>query len=175
MKVHFPFLILIADYPNHIKVWPIQDQSGSISPHFPTYNLLRLPSAYRSQFVLVKIQLKPSIPISSFERPRSFIALKIQEICVFALRFHTLNLTSGSSFLFVFVLFDLVCFQFQLCFFCIAMESISAAEKQNMVSSFLEIAVGQSAETARQFLQVGFLLISFCVSCVCFLCKRRDF
>ncbi|XXG60187.1 hypothetical protein AAC387_Pa04g2152 [Persea americana] len=33
------------------------------------------------------------------------------------------------------------------------MESISAAEKQNMVSLFLEIAVGQSAETARQFLQ----------------------
>ncbi|XP_058090460.1 plant UBX domain-containing protein 7-like isoform X2 [Magnolia sinica] len=33
------------------------------------------------------------------------------------------------------------------------MESISASEKQSMVSSFLEIAVGQSAETARQFLQ----------------------
>lgn len=34
------------------------------------------------------------------------------------------------------------------------MESILSADKQNMVSSFLEIAVGQSADTARQFLQV---------------------
>ncbi|KAJ4961060.1 hypothetical protein NE237_020970 [Protea cynaroides] len=34
------------------------------------------------------------------------------------------------------------------------MESVlTATEKQSMVSSFLEIAVGQSAETARQFLQ----------------------
>ena len=97
-----------ADSPNHIKVWPIQDQSGSISPRFSIYYLLRAPSTCRSQFVLVRIQLeansrraskrykktkKPSIPISSFEIPRSFIALKIQEICVFALRFHTLLLT----------------------------------------------------------------------------------
>ncbi|XP_058098107.1 plant UBX domain-containing protein 7-like isoform X2 [Magnolia sinica] len=35
------------------------------------------------------------------------------------------------------------------------MESISATEKQSMVSSFLEIAVGQSAETALQFLQAA--------------------
>ncbi|KAL5762912.1 hypothetical protein ACOSP7_019176 [Xanthoceras sorbifolium] len=33
------------------------------------------------------------------------------------------------------------------------MESLSANDKQNMVSSFLEIAVGQTAETASQFLQ----------------------
>ncbi|KAK2656248.1 hypothetical protein Ddye_009300 [Dipteronia dyeriana] len=33
------------------------------------------------------------------------------------------------------------------------MESFSAKDKQNMVSSFLEIAVGQTAETGRQFLQ----------------------
>ncbi|KAK3222369.1 hypothetical protein Dsin_009394 [Dipteronia sinensis] len=33
------------------------------------------------------------------------------------------------------------------------MESLSANDQQNMVSSFLEIAVGQTAETARQFLQ----------------------
>lgn len=33
------------------------------------------------------------------------------------------------------------------------MESILSADKQSMVSSFLEIAVGQSADTARQFLQ----------------------
>lgn len=31
---------------------------------------------------------------------------------------------------------------------------LSATDKQSMVSSFLEIAVGQTAETARQFLQV---------------------
>ncbi|KAK9128913.1 hypothetical protein Syun_017710 [Stephania yunnanensis] len=30
---------------------------------------------------------------------------------------------------------------------------VTAMEKQGMVSSFLEIAVGQSAETARQFLE----------------------
>ncbi|KAL5983179.1 hypothetical protein ACLOJK_017263 [Asimina triloba] len=35
------------------------------------------------------------------------------------------------------------------------MESISSTEKQSMVASFLEIAVGQSAETARQFLQAA--------------------
>ncbi|KAK0604101.1 hypothetical protein LWI29_011958 [Acer saccharum] len=33
------------------------------------------------------------------------------------------------------------------------MESLSANDKQNMVSSFLEIAVNQTAETGRQFLQ----------------------
>ncbi|KAK1589479.1 hypothetical protein Q3G72_034523 [Acer saccharum] len=33
------------------------------------------------------------------------------------------------------------------------MESLSANDKQNMVSSFLEIAVDQTAETGRQFLQ----------------------
>lgn len=39
-----------------------------------------------------------------------------------------------------------------------AMEGIlSATDKQSMVSSFLEIAVGQTADTARQFLQVRIL------------------
>ena len=33
---------------------------------------------------------------------------------------------------------------------------LSASDKQSMVSSFLEIAVGQTAETAMQFLQVPF-------------------
>ncbi|KAI9165929.1 hypothetical protein LWI28_023063 [Acer negundo] len=33
------------------------------------------------------------------------------------------------------------------------MESLLANDKQNMVSSFLEIVVGQTAETGRQFLQ----------------------
>ncbi|KAG2707699.1 hypothetical protein I3760_05G159700 [Carya illinoinensis] len=33
------------------------------------------------------------------------------------------------------------------------MEGVLSADKQNMVSSFLEIAVGQTADTARQFLQ----------------------
>lgn len=33
-------------------------------------------------------------------------------------------------------------------------EVLSATDKQSMVTSFLEIAVGQSADTARQFLQV---------------------
>jgi hypothetical protein len=31
---------------------------------------------------------------------------------------------------------------------------LSATDKQSMVSSFLEIAVGQTADTATQFLQV---------------------
>ena len=31
---------------------------------------------------------------------------------------------------------------------------LSTTDQQNMVSLFLEIAVGQTAETARQFLQV---------------------
>ncbi len=36
-----------------------------------------------------------------------------------------------------------------------AMEGVlSATDKQSMVSSFLEIAVGQTADTATQFLQV---------------------
>lgn len=34
-------------------------------------------------------------------------------------------------------------------------EVISASDQQSMVSSFLEIAVGQTTETARQFLQVS--------------------
>lgn len=33
---------------------------------------------------------------------------------------------------------------------------LSTTDKQSMVSSFLEIAVGQTADTARQFLQVSF-------------------
>lgn len=37
------------------------------------------------------------------------------------------------------------------------MEGVLSADKQNMVSSFLEIAVGQTADTARQFLQVTIL------------------
>lgn len=32
---------------------------------------------------------------------------------------------------------------------------LSENDQQTMISSFLEIAVGQSAATARQFLQVG--------------------
>jgi len=32
---------------------------------------------------------------------------------------------------------------------------LSANEQQSMVSSFLEVAQGQTAETARQFLQVS--------------------
>ena len=32
---------------------------------------------------------------------------------------------------------------------------LSATDQQTMVSSFLEIAVGQTADTARQFLQVS--------------------
>jgi hypothetical protein len=42
---------------------------------------------------------------------------------------------------------------------------LSANDEQSMVSSFLEIAVGQTAETARQFLQVFHqfpLLLSLC-------------
>ena len=35
---------------------------------------------------------------------------------------------------------------------------LSASDQQSMVSSFLEIAVGQTAETARQFLQVSLSL-----------------
>ena len=36
-----------------------------------------------------------------------------------------------------------------------AMEGVlSSTDKQSMVSSFLEIAVGQTADTAKQFLQV---------------------
>ena len=34
---------------------------------------------------------------------------------------------------------------------------LSPTDKQTMVSSFLEIAVGQTADTARQFLQVSAL------------------
>lgn len=42
---------------------------------------------------------------------------------------------------------------------------LSASDKQSMVSSFLEIAVGQTAETAMQFLQVTFyfLCLFFCI------------
>lgn len=37
------------------------------------------------------------------------------------------------------------------------MESaISASDQQDLVTSFLEIAAGQTADTARQFLQVRF-------------------
>lgn len=32
---------------------------------------------------------------------------------------------------------------------------LSSSDQQRLVSSFLEIAVGQTAETARQFLEVG--------------------
>ena len=57
------------------------------------------------------------------------------------------------------------------------MESILSADKQSMVSSFLEIAVGQSADTARQFLQVtlGSHLSSFLRFNCCFfvtLCRN---
>ena len=41
---------------------------------------------------------------------------------------------------------------------------LSSTDKQSMVSSFLEIAVGQTADTAKQFLQVMiyiFFLIFF--------------
>lgn len=43
------------------------------------------------------------------------------------------------------------------------MESVaSAVDQQSMVSSFLEIAVGQTAETARRFLQVIlFMMLNF--------------
>lgn len=36
---------------------------------------------------------------------------------------------------------------------------LSASDKQSMVSSFLEIAVGQTADTATQFLQVTTLCL----------------
>lgn len=36
--------------------------------------------------------------------------------------------------------------------------ALSASEQETLVDSFLEIAVGQSADTARQFLQVQFTL-----------------
>lgn len=38
-------------------------------------------------------------------------------------------------------------------------EMLSASDQQSMVSSFLEIAVGQTADTARQFLQVLLLIL----------------
>ena len=38
---------------------------------------------------------------------------------------------------------------------------LSATEKQSMVSSFLEIAFGQSADTAKQYLQVMIFVFLF--------------
>lgn len=43
---------------------------------------------------------------------------------------------------------------------------LSATDQQSMVSSFLEIAVGQTAETARQFLQVNGILVQLFASAV---------
>nr|GMD14117.1 plant UBX domain-containing protein 7 isoform X1 [Ipomoea batatas] len=34
-------------------------------------------------------------------------------------------------------------------------DALSTSEQQTLVASFLEIAIGQSTDTARQFLQVG--------------------
>ena len=43
-----------------------------------------------------------------------------------------------------------------------AMEGVlSSTDKQSMVSSFLEIAVGQTADTAKQFLQVMIFFFFF--------------
>jgi hypothetical protein len=44
---------------------------------------------------------------------------------------------------------------------------LSATEKQSMVSSFLEIAVGQTADTATQFLQVTTLCLCDFIHQVC--------
>ena len=41
---------------------------------------------------------------------------------------------------------------------------LSASDKQSMVSFFLEIAVGQTADTAIQFLQVAFILYLILIS-----------
>ena len=38
---------------------------------------------------------------------------------------------------------------------------LSSTDKQSMVSSFLEIAVGQTADTAKQFLQVMIFFLKF--------------
>ena len=38
---------------------------------------------------------------------------------------------------------------------------LSSTDKQSMVSSFLEIAVGQTADTAKQFLQVMIYIFFF--------------
>jgi len=51
---------------------------------------------------------------------------------------------------------------------------LSSGDQQRLVSSFLEIAVGQTAETARQFLQVccSKLVDLFC-SKLCFFFKTQ--
>jgi hypothetical protein len=48
---------------------------------------------------------------------------------------------------------------------------LSPTDQQTLVSSFLEVAQGQTAATARQFLQVHFTSIPFFIITV----KKTDF
>lgn len=54
------------------------------------------------------------------------------------------------------------------------MESVmTTSERDNLVSSFLEIAVGQTVDTATQFLQVIWVLLSLPLCNFCFLLRLQ--